>query len=141
MPLDSEEKMKEWIFKRWKEKDELLDYFKEHQHFPSKVQHSFLIVGRWLTTFFIAGGQSSGAKASPNSVWVDAVVGSTNCRQLLSLLHINGISLRGTFLDADACGDHLQQESSAMARSLAFSQRNQEDCISCMVRVRLDEPA
>jgi len=36
LPLDDEEKMKEWIYKCWKEKDDLLDYFKQNQRFPTQ---------------------------------------------------------------------------------------------------------
>jgi len=33
LPRD-DEKLKQWIFQCWKEKDELLDHFKKHQCFP-----------------------------------------------------------------------------------------------------------
>jgi hypothetical protein len=33
-----EEKLKEWIFQCWKEKDELVDHFKQHQRFPSSKE-------------------------------------------------------------------------------------------------------
>jgi hypothetical protein len=38
IPLNDDEKLKDWIFQCWKEKDELLDHFKQHQRFPDSKQ-------------------------------------------------------------------------------------------------------
>lgn len=38
IPLNDDKKLKDWIFQCWKEKDELLDHFKQHQRFPDSKQ-------------------------------------------------------------------------------------------------------
>jgi lysocardiolipin and lysophospholipid acyltransferase len=42
----TEEALKDWCFERFKEKDELLEYFKQHDHFPGADPKKFLGAGK-----------------------------------------------------------------------------------------------
>jgi lysocardiolipin and lysophospholipid acyltransferase len=35
MPLHDDKIFADWVLRRWREKDDLLQYFVEHQHFPA----------------------------------------------------------------------------------------------------------
>lgn len=65
IPIDDEEKFSEWLFKVWREKDELLDIYYEKGSFidnneESSVVTDFFKIGRFDFTFAIGGPIVSG---------------------------------------------------------------------------------